>query len=536
MADEAPDLEAPFLEAADVERVNAVVRVLASREVSGQSKDQLLELNAAVATLERLVGAMGARCAGEIARLSAPELPGGGLARREGQGNAATLLSKVRGGSVNGAKQAITAGDAFAPRPLVEGDGEAADAGAGSAEGAGSSQGVGQARGPKYPEVAKASAAGELSVDAAALIVGGLNRVRDRVDPESLAAVEERLVSKAVSMAAHDVRKMVARAVARLDRVEHERRERENHDARYLWWKQDHEGTVVIHGVMDAVTAAPIINVLEQMTTRDVRRQGRGTGGNGEPESEDTRTVGQMRVDALHELARHSLGCTRTDRSGVRTTIVVRMSLSDLMSGDGLGSVDGIDQPVSVAELRRLSGDAGIIPEVLARDGKVLDLGRRTRAFTRRQRIALLERDGGCAKCHAPPEHCEAHHIRWWEHGGRTDLSNGVMLCTRCHHDIHRQGWEIHATGSSVSFIPPPHIDRGRTPSPGGSAALDIDIPPPPEDAWPRITPEDEAMVRAWAAADRAREPGAEFDAYGPHADDLHAHDPRAYGSQDLWV
>ncbi len=499
-----------------MERVNAVVRVLASREVSGQSKDQLLELNAAVATLERLVGAMGARCAGEIARLSAPELPGGGLARREGQGNAATLLSKVRGGSVNGAKQAITAGDAFAPRPLKEGEGDAADAGAGS------SVGAGQARGAKYPEVATASAAGELSVDAAALIVGALNKVRERVDPASLAAVEKSLVSRAVSMAAHDVRKMVARAMARLDRVEHERRERENHEARYLWWKQDHEGNVLIHGVMDAVTAAPIINVLEQMTTRDVRRQGRGTGRNGASESDDTRTVGQMRVDALHALARHSLGCTRTDRSGVRTTMVVRMSLSDLMSGDGLGSVDGIDQPVSVGQLRRLSGDAEIIPQVLGGDSEILDQGVRERLFTDAQRIALVQRDGGCAKCHAPPERCEAHHIRWWQHGGTTNLSNGVMLCTRCHHDIHRQGWEIHATGSSVAFIPPPHLDPGRTPSAGGSAALDIDIPPPPEQVWPCITPEDEAMVRAWAAADRAREPEAEWDAYASHAGEPH--------------
>ncbi|GIG54343.1 HNH endonuclease [Demequina activiva] len=477
---------------AEIERVSTLLGELAARDVSGLSTDVLLAQNAAIARLERLVGALGSRYAGEIARRSAPELPGGGLARRTGQGNAATLVSTVRGGTVAGAKRSISAGGAFFPADAPAGlGGERADAPA-------------KAPAPRYPAVARASVTGELSVDAAGLIVDGLDKVRAHVEAAVLAEVEERLVTRAVTMSAHDVRKMVLRALARVDRVAHERREREQHEARYLWWKQDHEGTVVIHGQMDAVTAAPVIAVLEQMTTRDVRRQGRDHGEDGEGRTPDGRTVGQMRVDALHDLARHALGCTETTRSGVRTSIVVRMSLNDLRTGDGQGSIDGIDQPVSVRELRRLAGDAGVIPQVLAGDGAVLDMGRTVRLFTAAQRLALLERDGGCAKCHAPPEHCEAHHIEWWDHGGRTDLANGVMLCTRCHHDVHRQGWEIRASATAVTFIPPPHLDQGRAPSPGGTRALDIDIPPPPDIRWPEVTPEDEAMVRAWVAADRA--------------------------------
>ena len=122
-----------------------------------------------------------------------------------------------------------------------------------------------------------------------------------------------------------------------------------------------------------------------------------------------------MRADALHDLARHALGCKNT-------TIIVRMSLEDLTTGEGLGSIDGTDQPVSVGELRRLAGDASIIPAVLGGPSEVLDQGRTKRMFTAAQRLALIERDGGCAKCHAPPEHCEAHHIDWWDHGGPTDL------------------------------------------------------------------------------------------------------------------
>ena len=258
-------------------------------------------------------------------------------------------------------------------------------------------------------------------------------------------------------------------------------------------------------GKLDAVTAAPIRTVLEQMVTQQYRARR-----DQDPQERDTRTVGQMRADALFELARHALGCRDAERSGVRTALVVRMDQGPLMSGKGLGRIDGIDAPVSAGELRRLTGDAGYIPEVLGGDSEVLDLGRTQRFFTPAQRMALLERDGGCAKCHAPPEHCEAHHIRWWQRdGGTSDLANGVMLCTRCHHDIHRQGWGIEADSRRVRFVPPATIDPQRRPVDGGLAAIDIgeigsgDPPDPLQPVWPRVTAEDEAMVRAWAEESR---------------------------------
>jgi hypothetical protein len=226
---------------------------------------------------------------------------------------------------------------------------------------------------------------------------------------------------------------------------------------------------VTFTGRLDAVTAAPIRTVIEQIVTHDFRARR-----DQDPSERDQRTVGQMRADALLQVCRHALGCKETDQSGIRTTIIVRINKQDLDAGGGLGRIDGTSQPVSVSQLRRLAGDAGIIPEVLGGESEDLDLGRRVRIFTPAQRLALLERDGGCAKCHAPPEHCEAHHIRWWERGGSTDLANGVMLCTRCHHDIHRQGWNILVRAGRVAFIPPPHIDPLQHPRPAGLAALEL--------------------------------------------------------------
>ncbi|WP_087002716.1 HNH endonuclease signature motif containing protein [Gulosibacter sp. 10] len=108
----------------------------------------------------------------------------------------------------------------------------------------------------------------------------------------------------------------------------------------------------------------------------------------------------------------------------------------------GLAEIDG-GPVIDAGAARRLAASAGLIPMVLGGDGEVLDLGRERRQFTRAQRLALVERDGGCAMCGLPPGMTEAHHVRWWHaHDGRTDLDNGVLLCTNCHHRMH-EGWQV---------------------------------------------------------------------------------------------
>lgn len=468
------------IEAADISRVSALVSDLARRDVSGLEHGAFLEVLDAMGRLERLVGTLGARFAADLARRSSPELPGGGLARQQGFGNAALMVARITGGSQASAWRAIEAGLALLPAvpTLAGGPGDAGDSGGSgqvdsspfdnppfpispedSAPGA-----------PRYPAIALAALAGNLSTDAAGLITAGLETIADRVPGEVLHDLERRLVAKAVHLAAHEVRRLVANAVARADVAGLVEREERQYQERFVAWKEDHTGMVTFTGRLDAVTAAPIRTVIEQIVTHDFRARR-----DQDPSNPDRRTVGQMRADALFDVCRHALGCKDTDRSGIRTTIIVRISRSELDTGLGVGSIDGTTVPVSVGQLRRLAGDAGIIPVVLGGPSEVLNLGRTKRMFTAAQRLALLERDGGCAKCHAPPEHCEAHHIRWWEHGGGTDLSNGVMLCARCHHDIHRHGWDIRVRAGKVEFVPPPAIDPLRQAIPGGHAAITID-------------------------------------------------------------
>lgn len=447
------------LERAHVQQANTLLRDLVLRDVSALPEDEFLAVLDDVAALTRLADTLRARVAGDLSRRSTPDQVGGGLARRQGFGSAGAMVASVTGGTAAGAWRSIETGRALLPEmPLVANDDSSSPTGV-----------TPPAPTPRFPAVADASLQGILSTDAAALITSGLERLSHRVPSNELHDLEQRLVTKAVALTFNEVRRLVAQAVAKADLVGHEAREKRHFEDRFVAWSEDHTGMVTLNARLDPVTAAPIRTVIEQMVTHQFRARR-----DQDLTVSDHRSAGQMRADALHDLCRHALGCKETESSGIRTTVIVRMNLEDLNTGEGLGSIDGTPQPVSAGQLRRLAGEAGVIPQVLGGDSEVLDQGRQVRMFTRAQRLALLDRDGGCAKCHAPPEHCEAHHIAWWEHGGASDLNNGVMLCTRCHHDIHREHWDIRIRNGTVEFIPPPSIDTLQRPRPGGRAALTI--------------------------------------------------------------
>ena len=129
---------------------------------------------------------------------------------------------------------------------------------------------------------------------------------------------------------------------------------------------------------------------------------------------------------------------------GAATTVVVTVNHRDLTDDLGVallvdGDNDGAGTPISAAEARRLACNAGVLPAVLGTASQVLDLGRRARLFTSAQVTALRVRDGGCRAegCTIPAPWCEAHHLHPWSHGGPTDLTNGILLCSHHHHLIH---------------------------------------------------------------------------------------------------
>jgi len=183
----------------------------------------------------------------------------------------------------------------------------------------------------------------------------------------------------------------------------------------------------------------------------------------------ESRSLLQLRSDSATDVFRHLAACTPAAENGTPpVSVIVRIELDALQKGIGTAEIDGIPTPISATTARRMAADADLIPVVLGGAGEVLDLGRSRRLFNRAQKLALAERDGGCAwaGCPHPPSYTEAHHIRWWTaHGGAADLDNGILLCSGHHHRVHAGGRNIEIKEHVPWFIPPPHIDPHQRPS-----------------------------------------------------------------------
>jgi hypothetical protein len=141
---------------------------------------------------------------------------------------------------------------------------------------------------------------------------------------------------------------------------------------------------------------------------------------------------------------------------GMSATVVVTIPLETLHGGLGAATMD-TGTRLSPGEARRMACDAGLIPVVLGGRSEVLDFGRLRRLFSKPQRVAMAIRQSfRCAAegCERPTAMCDAHHLKPWASGGRTDLADGVLICARHHTLAHhpdytvqrRPGWRIAIT------------------------------------------------------------------------------------------
>jgi hypothetical protein len=451
--------------AALAEAVATVAALWPGEHVEGTDAGRLVQLNAALGRVDRLRAALHAQVASEISRQSRPELGPEGLAKTQGFRNPTALIAATTGTSDGEAARLVQVGEATAPRVLFTGEHAPA----------------------RHPHVGAALAAGRIGSAAAAAIITMLDRVALRADPSALDRAEQTLASQAAGLSLDQLGKLIVRAEAWLDPDGLEPREQQHHADRFFRMAEHRDGSVVFTGKMAADEAAPVLTVLRGMVAAELG--GHGSAAASAVEPDERRTIPQMQADALVRVCRHLLGCEQRDVPLEGATVVVRLTLADLQAGTGCATVDGLDTPVSVSAARRMAAGGRIIPVVLGGRSEILDWGRRKRLFTNAQRWALVERDGGCVGCGAPPGWCQAHHLRWWSaHDGETDLGNGVLLCGSCHHRIHDNGYEIRidaggdsrggrgggGTAARVWTIPPAHVDSSRTPRLGGRARYDF--------------------------------------------------------------
>lgn len=437
------------------------------------SDSALLDALAEGFALKREADARLLRLAAEVVERSRSSLGPNGLSIRAGSGTPAALLADLGLITLAEAHRLCRVAEATADRVSL----------------------VGQRMPARCPLVAEAVLAARIPADSANAIVVALDQAAPRAEGEHLAAAEKALVEFACDNPADPVRKLAIRWRDALDVDGIEPREDDLVQRRSLRRSILPNGMKRYQLDLDPLSSAYLDAAIDANVGAVIRaprfvakgiEAGDGCGTDHE-ELPDLRTLTQIAADAIVELARHGIACTKTGHktrtSGTEATngdepvlpfpaatIVVRMTLESLLSGLGEAQIDGIEQPISAKTARRLAADAQIIPMVLGGTSEVLDLGTPRRLFTRAQRIALAERDDGCAwtNCRRPPSHTEAHHIEWWSHGGATNLGNGILLCSMHHHVVHRDGWGIRVTDNVPWFIPSSSVDVHRTPRRGG--------------------------------------------------------------------
>ena len=165
--------------------------------------------------------------------------------------------------------------------------------------------------------------------------------------------------------------------------------------------------------------------------------------------------------DGIH--ARYNRAHDRTGRTANggtccdATTLVVTIPFDSLKHD--LATAELLDDPddgrITAAEARRLACIAQIIPAVLGGQSQPLDLGRARRLFTSGQRKSLLIRDRTCRAqgCDIPGTWAEAHHWIPWVQGGKTNLDDGVLLCSHHHHRAHDPTYDTERlTNGDVRF------------------------------------------------------------------------------------
>ena len=421
------------------------------------SRQQLLAVNSAMGIVQRRFDGLRAEVAAGIDHESRPELGPDGLAKQQGFRNSATLIAAGIGSSTGDAAKLTKLGKATAPRSNLLGDRLPAT----------------------YPVVEAAIHHGTIAADAGSLIVSTLNDARLHVNVERITEAEKLLVEKAAGLTLDEVRKLVTHAAAWLNPDGVEPREEEARATRSLTMFE-RDGSLFLNLKTDVASGAPVKAAIEAwVATVFQARQNDPHGDTTDEGGVDRRTVAMIRADALTAICEHVAECDNNGLPLAGATVIVRVALDDISDGAGLATIDGTDHPISVTTCRQIAASGGIIPVVLGSAGEILDWGREKRLFTRAQRLALVERDGGCVMCGLPPQMTKAHHIRWWlRDTGPTDLSNGVLLCTSCHHRIHDNGWEVQVEGttraSKVWIIPPASVDPAQTPRLGGRARTSI--------------------------------------------------------------
>ncbi len=301
----------------------------------------------------------------------------------------------------------------------------------------------------ELPKISEAMRHGELSFSK----VRALTRV-------ATADNEAELLEFGKAGTASHVEKLV-RAWRRVDRIGELEQENLRRASRYLHAHTDEDGMVVLRARLEPEVGAALLKALEAASEVLYRQDQEEEGA----EVELAVSAEQRRADAMGLVAEAALGngldnngpgnspSNGLDSSarGERYQVVVHVD-ANVLEEPGVEE-SGVKEPglsmleegqnVSAETSRRIACDSSKVVMKHDSEGRILDVGRRTRTISAALRRALSHRDQSCQFPGCDVRHCDAHHLEHWANGGETNLENLVLLCRRHHRTVHEGGFRV---------------------------------------------------------------------------------------------
>jgi hypothetical protein len=415
--------------------------------------ENLCAITSAVEGAGRLIDGLRATAAAELDERSRFELGSDGLAYRLGHRRAVHLVEHLTRTSQADAAARIRLGNAIRPRVTLDG----------------------RLLPAQFPHVAEAVRSGSMAIEAARVVVRCLSQAaRHHADPELIDDAELDLVTQSRQESADCIAIMARAWREALDPDGAAPREEALREQRSFVLGRERNGMTLFWGAADPVAAAQLKAAFAESTAPDAAPRFLseedallGTTSISTPDGDivqrlnDPRTTEQRQFDVLFGLLTAGL---RSTGQRPTATVMAVISLENLQSGEGLGWLDDVAEPVSAETIRELVCDAGFRRLLLGPDGEPLAEGRLERLYTQAQRRALAVRDGGCVwpQCTAPPSWCDAHHVVEWANGGLTDVDNGALLCSAHHHMLHNSDFTMKMIDGRPHLLAPPWLDPAR--------------------------------------------------------------------------
>ncbi len=269
---------------------------------------------------------------------------------------------------------------------------------------------------PELESTSKALAAGEIGIEHALEIARATQDLGPAAEGELLSVAKEKDPAE-VRLAARDLRhRLDADGMARLAAEQYRKRRLR------IYGLPD--GMVGLEGALPPEGGALLRLTLDRVS--------------GPPAADDHRSPEQRNADAMLDL------CQKPGQARAQLTVIVR---EETLAGEPDAPAARLEDgtPLSAQTARRLACEGSVTLLRVDHNGNPLEMGRARRLATRRQKKAMLARDGGCVfpACDRTADWCESHHLDHWVLGGKTNVDRMVLLCRRHHMLVHEGGWRL---------------------------------------------------------------------------------------------